>query len=69
MRDKDLLVRIEGRSEDSLEYQDYILGPEFADWKRSATDNLSWLRKSWESQLESSSKGVTSAVLEHYTSM
>ena len=45
MRDKDLLVRIEGRPEESLEYQDYILGPEFADWKRSATENFKLVKE------------------------
>ena len=69
MRDKGLLVRIEGRPEDSLEYQDYILGPEFADWKRSATDNFKLVKEILGIAVESSSKGVTSAVLEHYTSM
>ena len=69
MRDKGLLVRIEGRPEDSLEYQDYILGPEFADWKRSATDNFKLVKEILGVAVESSSKGVTSAVLEHYTSM
>lgn len=69
MRDNGLLVRIEGRPEDSLEYQDYILGPEFADWKRSATDNFKLVKEILGVVVESNSKGVTSAVLEHYTSM
>ena len=69
MRDKGLLVRIEGRPEESLEYQDYILGPEFADWKRSATDNFKLVKEILGVAVESGSKGVTSAVLEHYTSM
>ena len=69
MRDKGLLVRIEGRPEESLEYQDYILGPEFADWKRNATDNFKLIKEILGIAVESSSKGVTSAVLEHYTNM
>ncbi|MBF1361542.1 MAG: hypothetical protein HXM76_06770 [Mogibacterium diversum] len=69
MRDKGLLVRIEGRPEDSLEYQDYILGPEFAEWKRNATENFKLVKEILGIAVESSSKGVTSAVLEHYTSM
>ena len=69
MRDKGLLVRIEGRPEESLEYQDYILGPEFADWKRNATENFKLVKEILGIAVESSSKGVTSAVLEHYTSM
>lgn len=69
MRDKGLIVRIEGRPDDSLEYQDYILGPEFADWKRSATENFKLVKEILGIAVESSSKGVTSAVLEHYTSM
>lgn len=69
MRDNGLLVRIEGRPEDSLEYQDYILGPEFSDWKRSATDNFKLVKEILGVAVESGSKGVTSAVLEHYTSM
>lgn len=69
MRDKGLLVRIEGRPEDSLEYQDYILGTEFADWKRNATENFKLVKEILGIAVESSSKGVTSAVLEHYTSM
>ena len=69
MRDNGLLVRIEGRPEDSLEYQDYILGPEFADWKRSATDNFKLVKEILGIAVESSTKGVTSAVLEHYTNM
>ena len=32
MRDKGLIERLEGKPKESLEYQDYILGPEFADW-------------------------------------
>lgn len=67
MRDNGLLVRIEGRPEDSLEYQDYILGPEFADWKRSATDNFKLVKEILGIAVESSTKGVTSAVLEHYS--
>ena len=69
MRDKGLLVRIEGSPEDSLEYQDYILGPEFAEWKRNATENFKLVKEILGIAVESSSKGVTSAVLEHYTSM
>lgn len=69
MRDKGLLVRIEGRPEDSLEYQDYILGPEFAEWKRNATENFKLVKEILGIAVESSSKGVASAVLEHYTSM
>ena len=69
MRDKGLLVRIEGRPEESLEYQDYILGPEFAEWKRNATENFKLVKEILGIAVESSSKGVTSAVLEHYTSM
>ena len=57
MRDNGLLVRIEGRSEDSLEYQDYILGPEFADWKRSATDNFKLVKEILGIAVESSSEG------------
>ena len=67
MRDNGLLVRIEGRPEDSLEYQDYILGPKFADWKRSATDNFKLVKEILGIAVESSTKGVTSAVLEHYS--
>ena len=67
MRDNGFLVRIEGRPEDSLEYQDYILGPEFADWKRSATDNFKLVKEILGIAVESSTKGVTSAVLEHYS--
>ena len=69
MRDKGLIVRIEGRPDDSLEYQDYILGPEFAEWKRNATENFKLVKEILGIAVESSSKGVTSAVLEHYTSM
>ena len=69
MRDKDLLVRIEGRPKESLEYQDYILGPEFADWKRNATGNFKVIKELLGTVVESSSKGAAAAVLEHYTSM
>ena len=69
MRDKGLLVRIEGRPEDSLEYQDYILGTEFADWKRNATDNFKLVKEILGVAVESSSKGAAAAVLEHYTNM
>ena len=69
MRDKGLLVRIEGRPEESLEYQDYILGPEFAEWKRNATGNFKVIKELLGTVVESSSKGAAAAVLEHYTSM
>ena len=69
MRDKGLLVSIEGRPEDSLEYQDYILGPEFADWKRNAAGNFKVIKELLGTVVESSSKGTAAAVLEHYTTM
>lgn len=69
MRDKELLVRIEGRPEESLEYQDYILGHKFAYWKRNATDNFKLVKEILGIVVESSSKGAASAVLEHYTTM
>ena len=69
MRDKRLIERLEGKPEESLEYQDYILGPEFADWKRNATGNLKVIKELLGTVVESSSKGAAAAVLEHYTSM
>ena len=45
MRERNLIVRIEGRPVNSLNYQDYILGPEFADWKRNATDNFKLIKE------------------------
>ena len=35
MGDKGLIERIDGRPNESLNYQDYILGIEFVDWKRN----------------------------------
>ena len=69
MRDKRLIERLEGRPEESLEYQDYILGPEFADWKRNATANFKVIKELLGTVVESSSKGAAAAVLEHYTTM
>ena len=69
MRDKRLIERLEGKPEESLEYQDYILGPEFADWKRNATGNFKVIKELLGTVVESSSKGAAAAVLEHYTSM
>ena len=69
MRDKRLIERLEGRPEESLEYQDYILGPEFADWKRNATGNFKVIKELLGTVVESSSKGAAAAVLEHYTTM
>ena len=69
MRDKRLIERLEGRPEESLEYQDYILGPEFTDWKRNATGNFKVIKELLGTVVESSSKGAAAAVLEHYTTM
>ena len=51
MRDNGLLVRIEGRSEDSLEYQDIFLALNLRIGREVLLIISSWLRKSWESQL------------------
>ena len=67
LRDRGLIERIEGRPKGSLNYQDYILGIEFADWKRDATDNFKLLNEILGTVVESGSKGVTSAILEHYS--
>ena len=69
MRDKGLIERLEGKPKESLEYQDYILGPEFADWKRNTTGNFKVIKELLGTVVESSSKGAAAAVLEHYTSM
>lgn len=67
MRDKGLIERIDGRPNESLNYQDYILGIEFVDWKRNATDNFKLIKELLGIVVESRSKGVTAAMLEHYT--
>lgn len=67
MRNRGLIERIEGRPEESLNYQDYILGVEFAGWKRNATDNFKLIKELLGVAVEFGSKGVTSAVLEHYS--
>lgn len=67
MKDRGLIERIEGKPKDSLNYQDYILGLEFAEWKRNATDNFKLIKELFGIVIEYSSKGVTSAMLDHGT--
>ena len=67
LRNKRLIELIDGRGANSLDYKDYMLGLDFAGWKRDATDNLKTIKEVLGVAIEAGTKGVTSAVLEHYS--
>lgn len=67
LKNKHLIELIDGRAADSLDYRDYILGLDFTEWKRDATDNLKTLKEVLGIAIEAGTKGVTSAMLEHYS--
>lgn len=67
LKNKHLIELIEGREIDSLDYRDYMLGIDYLGWKKDATDNLKTLKEVLGTAIEAGAKGVTSAMLEHYS--